>query len=55
MAEPEPREWRTRADKDADVVAVLPAARVDDTDADAELLEGLSRGQALILCWSLSR
>ena len=59
MSEPAPDdglyEWRCRADHDGDAVGMLTAALLDDGDAAMSILETLTSGQLIALCWTLSR
>jgi hypothetical protein len=47
-------EWESRSAMDADCVAILTAAVCADPDAAMEVLENLSSGQLIALCWVLA-
>ena len=54
VREPEPYEWRTSRDRDADVIAVLAAALTSDYHGAVSVLQSLDREALTSLLWCLS-
>jgi hypothetical protein len=50
-----PLAWRTSLDRDSEAIALITAALARDEDTIIELLGPLSRGQLLILAWTVAR